>query len=140
MTQTLSLLKDALSRFHDNKAIFIDLNIRSDFNIPKLHSLQHYPPSIVLFGTTDNYNTEYSERLHIDFAKDAYRATNHKDEYPQMTLWLERKEKIIHHKFYVNWHLAGQPRLSNDPPDPDRHTHIKMTQHPSVRAVSLSAL
>jgi len=33
---------------------------------------------IELFGTTDNYTTEYTERLHIDLAKDAYRATNMK--------------------------------------------------------------
>ena len=38
--------------------------------------------SIQLFGSMDNYNMEQSERLHIDFAKNAYRALNHKDEYP----------------------------------------------------------
>jgi hypothetical protein len=139
-TQSLTLLKDALTRFHDNKSIFVDLNIRNDFNIPKLHSLQHYRHSIELFGTTDNYNTEASERLHIDLAKDAYRATNRKDEYPQMTLWLERKEKIAHHELYIDWCLAGRPRLSYDPPEPDRHTHIKMAKHPSVRAVPLITL
>jgi hypothetical protein len=48
-----------------------------------------------LFGASDNYNTEYTERLHIDLAKDAYRSTNFKDTFPQMTLWLERKEKNI---------------------------------------------
>ncbi|KAF8493757.1 hypothetical protein F5888DRAFT_1636505 [Russula emetica] len=60
---------------------------------------------ITLFGTTDNYNTEYTKQLHINFAKDAYRATNHRDEYPQMTLWLERHEKIQHHVKYLKWHL-----------------------------------
>jgi hypothetical protein len=34
------------------------LGIRTDFNIPKIHSLQHYVASIKLFGATDNYNTE----------------------------------------------------------------------------------
>ena len=42
----------------------------------------------------DNYNTEQLEHLHIDFAKDAYHATNRKNEYPQMTLWLEHREKM----------------------------------------------
>jgi hypothetical protein len=139
-TQTLTLLQDTLTRFHDNKSVFVDLNIRTDFNIPKLHSLQHYRPSIELFGTTDNYNTEASEWLHIDLAKDAYRAMNHKDEYPQMTLWLERQEKIAHHELYIDWCLAGRPRLSHDAPMPDRHTHIKMAKHPSVRAVPLATL
>jgi hypothetical protein len=44
---------------------------------------------IMLFGSTDNYNTEYTEQLHIDLAKDAYHAMNHKDEFAQMTCWLE---------------------------------------------------
>ncbi|EPQ50021.1 hypothetical protein GLOTRDRAFT_28547, partial [Gloeophyllum trabeum ATCC 11539] len=82
--ETLNHLDEALQQFHQAKHIFVLLGIRSDFNIPKLHSLLHYIASIKCFGTTDNYNTEYTERLHIDFTKDAYRATNHKDEYPQM--------------------------------------------------------
>ena len=87
--ETLHQLQDSLAEFHNNKLIFIDLGIREHFNIPKLHSLSHYDSSIWLFGTMDNYNTEQSERLHIDMAKDAYCATNHKDEYTQMTIWLE---------------------------------------------------
>lgn len=75
--------------------IFVELGVRDDFNLPKLHSCAHYIMYIKLFGTTDNYNTEYTERLHIDLAKDAYRSINFKDEFPQMTLWLERKEKYI---------------------------------------------
>ncbi|KAG1723343.1 hypothetical protein EDB19DRAFT_1602402, partial [Suillus lakei] len=92
---------NALNLFHENKDIFVDLSIRSNFNLPKLHAARHYPAMIMMFGTTDNYNTEYTERLHINFAKDAYRATNHKDEFVQMTCWLERKEKILHHDKYV---------------------------------------
>jgi hypothetical protein len=57
--------------------------------------------SIELFGTTDNYNMEASEHLHIDMAKDTYWATNRKDEYLQMTQWLERKEKMIHHEQFI---------------------------------------
>jgi len=86
---TLHRLDESLVLFHQNKSIFADLGVREHFNIPKLHSLFHYQLSIALFGTTDNYNTEQSECLHIDFAKDAYRATNHKNEYSQMTRWLE---------------------------------------------------
>ncbi|KAG1866363.1 hypothetical protein C8R48DRAFT_772463 [Suillus tomentosus] len=37
--QTLELLDDTLNHFHNNKSIFIDLGIRSSFNLPKLHSL-----------------------------------------------------------------------------------------------------
>ncbi|KAI1789741.1 hypothetical protein LXA43DRAFT_948029 [Ganoderma leucocontextum] len=103
MSDTLEQLRGALQRFHANKAIFVDLDICDHFHIPKLHSFDHYLNSIKVFGTTDNYDTQYTERLHIDFAKEAYRATNHKDEFPQMTLWLERREKISRHAAYIQW-------------------------------------
>ncbi|KAI1783665.1 hypothetical protein LXA43DRAFT_977019 [Ganoderma leucocontextum] len=79
-SETLALLEEHLQAFHENKSIF-------------------------LFGTTDNYDTQYSERLHIDFAKDAYRASNKKEELVQMTVWLERKEKIFRHEKYIEWRL-----------------------------------
>ncbi|KAJ7860625.1 hypothetical protein B0H13DRAFT_1571517, partial [Mycena leptocephala] len=87
-TATISLLDDTFESFHNNKQIFVDLGIRADFNFPKLQNRRHYPMIIKLLGSTDNYNTEYTEQLHIDLAKDASRATNRKDEYTQMTLWL----------------------------------------------------
>ncbi|KAG2153066.1 uncharacterized protein EDB93DRAFT_1102813 [Suillus bovinus] len=79
-SETLELLQVALDTFHNNKGIFIDLGIWKNFNLPKLHAARHYPHMIMLFGTTDNYNTEYTKHLHIDIAKDTYRATNHKDD------------------------------------------------------------
>ncbi|THU81588.1 hypothetical protein K435DRAFT_614232, partial [Dendrothele bispora CBS 962.96] len=100
---TLLLLEAALQDFHDNKSIFITLHAREHFHFPRLHSLAHYAQAIRYYGTTDNYSTETTERLHIDFAKDAYRASNKKDEYAQMTKWLERREKIMHHSNYIDW-------------------------------------
>ncbi|KAJ8456588.1 hypothetical protein ONZ51_g12036 [Trametes cubensis] len=160
-SESLELLKDALRRFHANKAIFVDLGIRLHFKLPKLHSLEHYILSILLFGTTDNYDTQYTERLHIDFAKDAYRASNHKDELPQMTTWLERREKILRHEIFIQWRLAQQDsRDESDAestqqayrPDARRQqvalppilqkglqlplTRIKITRHPSVKALT----
>ncbi|KAI0257728.1 hypothetical protein BC834DRAFT_788454, partial [Gloeopeniophorella convolvens] len=103
-TETLRYLRAAIDLFHENKSIFIDLGIRTHFNIPKLHSLQHYVPSIEWFGTTDNFDTAYFERLHIDWTKDAYRATNKKSNYmDQMVTWVLRREKIMRHLDFVNW-------------------------------------
>jgi hypothetical protein len=134
-SETLDHLQDALSEFHDNKAIFVDLGVREDFNLPKLHSLLHYVSSIRLFGTTDNYNTEQSERLHIDFAKDAYRATNRKEVYPQMTVWLERAEKVRLHSTLIDRRLReypGQPRTRTIPEPPRIPTQaVKMALNPT---------
>ncbi|KAI0055018.1 hypothetical protein BV25DRAFT_1816215 [Artomyces pyxidatus] len=117
-SDTLGYLDDALSRFHANKSVLELVGVRENFNFPKLHSLLHYAPSIRLFGTTDNYNTEASERLHIDYAKDAYRSTNHKDAYPQMTKWLERKEKVLAHEKFVGWRITEAERARNAHPVP----------------------
>lgn len=127
---TIQDLDDALATFHANKSIFVDLGIREDFNLPKLHSLLHYTSSIKLFGTTDNYNTEYSERLHIDLAKDAYAATNRKDELVQMTIWLERKEKITQFDAIVKWRLLGRPAPLSEPLPTVHRSHIQMTREP----------
>ena len=119
----------------------MDLGARKNFNLPKLHSLIHYTSSIQLFGTTDNYNTEQSERLHIDLAKNAYRATNRKDEYPQMTAWLERRERIEQHAAVVNTRQNPQqhtsPRSIIGPPCA-RTQSVKMARHPSVKGVTHS--
>ncbi|KAJ7795959.1 hypothetical protein B0H14DRAFT_3093459 [Mycena olivaceomarginata] len=85
-----------LRSFHDNKSIFIDLGIRDNFKIPKLHNISHYP-------------------LH--------------DEYLQMTLWLERKEKILRHEKFIRWRCAGSPPhpLRNPPGAPPILSNIAPT-------------
>jgi hypothetical protein len=144
--QTLQHLHESLARFHENKEVFVDLGTRGDFNIPKLHSLIHYATSILLFGTTDNYNTEQTERLHIDFTKDAYRATNHKDEYLQMTSWLERHEKVQRHKALIKrLQQGGSEQLRIDiemPIGPPRACYgdMLMAKNPSIKAVSFDDL
>ncbi|KAK7676503.1 hypothetical protein QCA50_020521 [Cerrena zonata] len=87
---TLGDMDAALRKFHANKNIFVDLGVRARFQLPKLHNAGHYRYSIELFGTTENYNTQTTERLHIDYAKDAYNTSNTRNAFAQMTKWLER--------------------------------------------------
>lgn len=138
---SLDALESALDEFHQNKSILVDLGIRANFNITKLHFLRHYRMLIERLGAADNFNTEFTERLHIDFAKDAYQSTNKKDEFPQMTLWLERREKILRHADYVVWRERGCPSISKvNPLHTQQQGHIHMTRHPSAKAVSFSRL
>ncbi|KAH8979694.1 hypothetical protein EDB83DRAFT_2242602 [Lactarius deliciosus] len=143
-SETLLRLEASLARFHEDKDVFIDLGVREHFIIPKVHSLLHYKSSITLFGSTDNYNTEQTERLHIDFTKDAYRATNHKDEYPQMTAWLERREKIQQHMMFIAWRQRTQydDTQYSEPTGPSRPVPrtIQMARNPSLKAVSFNDL
>ena len=144
-SSTLARMEESLSRFHDNKDIFVELGIHNHFKYPKLHSLLHYVPSIQLFGTTDNYNTEQTERLHIDTTKDAYNATNHKDEYHQMTTWTEHCEKVQLHSSFIKWwqrtNRESAPSLPVPigPPHPSAR-RLTMARTPTLKAVSFNDL
>lgn len=153
---TLQELDDCLEEFHSNKWVFVECGVCEHFNIPKLHFLTHYVRAIKLFGTADNYSTETTERLHIDFAKDAYRSTNHKNEYPQMTRWLERREKMVMHAKYVAWrHLSVAEQAVLRPSsrqdvaranirfsfaDLSCPYNIKMMNWPTLKSVRISTL
>ncbi|KAG1837634.1 hypothetical protein DFJ58DRAFT_718846 [Suillus subalutaceus] len=142
-SETLTILDEALNLFHDNKDIFIDFGIQNSFNLPKLHFALHYAHMIQMYGTTDNYNTEYTEHLHINLAKDASRSTNHKNEFAQMTTWLERREKNFCHEKYIQWRLAGtahHPHHHPRPPEMSFCCTQTMAKHLSVKAVTLEKL
>jgi hypothetical protein len=102
-TDTLRRMQEALDLFHANKDVFIDEGIRDHFNISKLHSLLHYIDSIILFGSLDGFNSEHPERLHIDYAKKGYRASNKRDYVIQMTRWLQRQEAMDLRAAYLRW-------------------------------------
>lgn len=145
-TETLAYMQTALDTFHKNKRVLVKLGIREHLNIPKFHSLHHYIESIELLGATDNYNTEAFERLHIDFAKKGWRASNHRDARPQMARWLARQEKMVILSSSIRRELiaAGRPDPgsesdtsddldSDDPLPTSRHNcRIKLCKHPSA--------
>jgi hypothetical protein len=109
---SIDALEDALRRFHADKEVFQELGGRTseNFDLNKLHSLMHYPESIRSRGALDGYNTEWSERLHIDYAEKGYRASNHINFTPQMTAWLSRREKVVFFRRYLEWHGAAEPQ------------------------------
>ncbi|KAI6023062.1 hypothetical protein BKA83DRAFT_4463912 [Pisolithus microcarpus] len=107
MDMTLGAMQDSLKMFHEYKHVLIELEVHQDFNIPKLHSLQHYVASIQALGSANGYNTEYPERLHIDYAKEAYQASNKRDYVEQMALWLQRQEAVCYKSAYLDWRKAG---------------------------------
>ncbi|KAJ7436127.1 hypothetical protein FB451DRAFT_1344679 [Mycena latifolia] len=141
-SETLLGLRNALDTFHAHKKIFIELGGRKEhFNIPKIHALDHYEPLIRLFGSTDGFNTESPERLHIDYAKDAYRASNRKDYINQMTKWLTRQEAVARFSHYLQWaHLPPAP----PPPPPtasvssSSNTLATSTSAPPIPSIPIS--
>ena len=106
--KTLAAMQESLNLFHAHKDILVELGIRDHFNVPKIHSLMHYVTSIRALGSADGYNTEYPERLHIEYAKDTYRASNKCDYVEQMALWLQRQEAFHHKTAYHAWKQLKQ--------------------------------
>ncbi|KAJ3725300.1 hypothetical protein C8R42DRAFT_575845, partial [Lentinula raphanica] len=105
--ETLQAMHAAWETFHAEKSIFLDLEIRKHFNISKIHNIKHYIESICSRGTTDNFNSEISERLHIDLAKAGYRASNKRNFMVQMTIWLARQEAVQKFGSYLMWAIPS---------------------------------
>lgn len=114
-TSTLEEMRAALVAFHENKEVFIKLGIREHFNITKLHWLDHYIPSIVNLGSSLAYSTDAPERLHTDYAKKGYRASDRRNYVKQMVNWLTRREKVRYHQTYLRWATARNSDLDSTP-------------------------
>ncbi|KAF8179782.1 hypothetical protein K438DRAFT_2172963 [Mycena galopus ATCC 62051] len=138
-SRTLDLLQKSLDTFHANKQVIIDLGIREHFNIPKFHAIQHYVQCIRALGSPDGYNTESPERLHIDFAKKAYRASNHRDYVEQMALWLQRQEAVYLRASYLDWYNEQLLRSSHPSSDSDDSSDDEEQLHSSVDPKSADA-
>ncbi|KAG8696265.1 hypothetical protein FRC08_007275 [Ceratobasidium sp. 394] len=110
----LNSMEDALRTFHANKAVFqrngAVATKKAFHGIPKIHMIQHYVYLVKQLGTPDGYNTETSERLHIDFAKLGYRASNKVNYIKQMALYIQRVEAVAMHAEYLVETKAKRPQ------------------------------
>lgn len=136
---TLLEMEEALRTWHQHARYFTDIGAHLTLDIPKIHSMLHYADSITYFGCTDNYNTEMFERLHIDFAKKAWRASNKREELAQMTTWISRQEQVKLHAQSLALAtdvLRLRYRPSRSVPVPAASPHpsqnILLPKHPSM--------
>jgi Plavaka transposase len=135
---TIKSLEKCLKSFHDHKNVVVELGIRDHFNIPKLHAILHYVDCIRSLGSADGYNSESSERLHIDFAKEAYQASNKRDYVEQMAVWLQRHEAIWLRESYLIWVERRVERLikasedTKDDEDVEENVEVE-DEHNQVR-------
>jgi hypothetical protein len=101
----LDVMDAALARFHELKEVFSGaLGSELGFhNIPKIHMMQHYTHNVRMLGTPDGFNSEMSERLHIDFVKAGFRASNKVTDTlkKQMTVFIQRMESLALYRTYL---------------------------------------
>ena len=131
-SKTLEALQRALQSFHENKNLFVSEGIRAHFNIPKIHSMVHYFAAVQSRGSLDGYNTESPERLHIDYAKEAYRASNKRDYVQQMTVWLGRQEAVARFRAYLDYVNALDPSHGIPPDDELEHDQDNEMEEPAL--------
>ncbi|KAF8830562.1 hypothetical protein HHX47_DHR2000926 [Lentinula edodes] len=105
--ESLEAMEATWKIFHAEKEVFVDLGVRKQFNISKVHNVLHYPQNIRSRGTLDGFNSETTERLHIDLAKSGYRASNKRRYIIQMTIWLQRQEAVKRFVSYLQWAMPG---------------------------------
>ncbi|KIJ10872.1 hypothetical protein PAXINDRAFT_50258, partial [Paxillus involutus ATCC 200175] len=138
---SLTELDTALATFHSHKDVFIKLEVHNYFNILKIYQLSHYIQSIRLYGSLDGFNTELSEHLHINFAKDAYQSSNKHNYKEQMVLWLQRQEAIVLHMAVLLW-LCNKhaSTTSADPKDSELSDTESVEDEPLVPQLPSSSL
>lgn len=93
-----------------------------------------------MFGATDNYNTEATERLHIDLAKHAFRSTNKRNFTAQMCRWLERREAVFWFATHQAWKQGTtyDARLRKRPST--SHAPVRVAKRPQNARTTMDAL
>lgn len=101
--ETLKYMENSLHIFHSTNDIFLRLKIKDNFDIPKIHSMNHYVESINAKGTADGYNTEHPEQLHINLSNELYHATNKKEYMQQMVKIFYQLETLDAFISFLKW-------------------------------------
>ncbi|KAG9094153.1 hypothetical protein FRC06_011108, partial [Ceratobasidium sp. 370] len=126
MNSDLDELDATLETFHRLKVLMVEQGFYGDSarfdRIPKLHMLMHYSHAIRELGTPDGYNMEAPEHLHIEYAKEPWKASNKVRPMKQMITYIQRQEAIRIHRTYMNewlkattgWEPESGCRVSRD--------------------------
>ena len=101
-----------------------------NFAFVKMHLPLHVTRKIRSMGSPDNFTTDISERLHIEHAKKAYRATNRVDYVTQMLYYNDRQLSLKYMDATLK-HLALQgivfpfDEISEDQPGCSRSVQVR---------------
>jgi hypothetical protein len=128
----------AIERFHKEREIFIECGIRVDFNLPRQHSLLHYPNLIKMFGAPNGLCSSITESKHIKAVKQPWRRSSRNEPLGQMLLINQRLDKLSAMRVELLSHdmlnlVDGNPsRLSipHRPPSPDIERDLNVDAEP----------
>ena len=87
-------LNTLLVQFHQERKIFREAGIRSNFCLPRQHSLNHYANSIMKFGAPNSLCSSITESKHIEAVKKPWRRSSRFNALGQMLLTNQRLDKL----------------------------------------------
>lgn len=93
-SDTLDEINEALVRFHTHRDIFIATGVRVTISLPRQHSMVHYIPSIILFGSPNGLCSSITESKHIKSVKEPWRRSSRYKALIQMLRVLTRLDRI----------------------------------------------
>jgi hypothetical protein len=93
-TKSLEELQDALERYHHYRTIFETTDVRSNFNLPRQHSLIHYFKLIRAYGAPNGLCSSITESKHIKAIKEPWRRSNRHNALGQILLTNQRLDKL----------------------------------------------
>ncbi|KAK1233420.1 hypothetical protein PQX77_003424, partial [Marasmius sp. AFHP31] len=91
---TITEIQHAIERFHHHRQIFIDIGLRNNLSIPRLHSMVHYPSLILDFGAPNGVCSSITESRHITAVKKPWRRSNRHNALSQILLTNQRLDKL----------------------------------------------
>ena len=124
--------------------MYLNLGTRKHFHFYKIHWLSHYIDCILSRGSPDNFNTQFTERLHSLLIKAIYRHTNKRNEEKQMPTMVDRHEKLRSKQSFISHALRSDDSylskawIEANPTILNLYTQIPL-QRPTIRNLSLPA-
>ncbi|KAF8992099.1 hypothetical protein BDZ89DRAFT_1097399 [Hymenopellis radicata] len=113
----LNKIDNAVRDFHHYRQIFIETEVREDFNLPRQHSIVHYRDHIIQFGAPNGLCSSITESRHITAVKKPWRRSSRYKALSQMLLINQRLDKLL--ALRVDLGVRGfLPPLNDRPPDP----------------------
>ena len=91
---TLDDIDTAVVKFHAYCVVFEEVGIRSNFSLPRQHSVKHFWLLIQMFGAPNGLCSSITESKHIKAVKEPYRRSSHFEALGQMLLTNQRIDKL----------------------------------------------
>ena len=121
---TIAELEAVLLKYEGSREIFHITLVRPEgFELPRQHSIIHFPFSITRIGAPNTVCTSITESMHIRAVKDAYRRSNRNEEMGQVLLINQRTDKLAVAR--VDFECRGMLGTSRDPQDITMGLHTR---------------